>query len=204
MISKPRKRCFFDTCRQLTYTPRKPEAVKVGHVSVKIYSRDRLHKAVGKTYRVWEVADYSTGVHRFNEGVPHPLALRSRAESPAVGGRDPPNDFASRDCFQTPRARRAARRQLGGHRRVRSRRRPGQRDFFRAAPLRDRHSPCAGQWCVCRLGRNSHRGEARETCAARRSPVTLLQRTPEYSIVTIPLTTRTLRIIGRNESARSR
>jgi len=60
-------------------TSRKPEAVKVGSVSVKIYSRLRLHKKVGKTYRVYEVADYSSGVRRLRSFNDHTEA-RKEAE----------------------------------------------------------------------------------------------------------------------------
>ena len=42
-----------------TLRRRKPETVQAGNVAVKIYRRNKAHKA--KTYPVWEVADYTAG-----------------------------------------------------------------------------------------------------------------------------------------------
>src|ERR1017187_4268534 len=37
---------------------------KTGNTTVAIYRRDKFHKASGKTYQVFEVADYSAGQRR--------------------------------------------------------------------------------------------------------------------------------------------
>ena len=51
-------------------TPSKTETTKAwrvektGNTTVSIYRRDKFHKASGKTYEVFEVADYTTGQRR--------------------------------------------------------------------------------------------------------------------------------------------
>ena len=37
---------------------------KTGNATVAIYRRDKFHKPSGKTYQVYEVADYTTGARR--------------------------------------------------------------------------------------------------------------------------------------------
>src|SRR5262245_55392152 len=63
---------------------RKPETVKVGGSVVKIYRRQKLHKASGTRYRVFEVADYTGGERRLQSFSDHDEA---RAEAKRIANR---------------------------------------------------------------------------------------------------------------------